>query len=82
MFVSFVQTAIEIWTLCSGATQHELLLPHSAEMHQGLKCIKLYIVVGVHVLFFFFFFFTFYEDTGWPGKSDTDGNLNNILVHW
>jgi hypothetical protein len=50
MFVSFVQTAIEIWTLCSGATQRELLLLRSAGMHQGLKCIKRYITlaVGIH----------------------------------
>jgi hypothetical protein len=69
MFVSFVQTAIEIWTLCSGATQHELLLLHSAGMHQGLKCTKLYITVGIHALIFF----NFTQTLDSPRKSDTDG---------
>jgi len=37
MFVSFVQTAIEIWKLYSGATERELLVLHIAGMHQWLK---------------------------------------------
>jgi len=40
MFVSFVQTAIEIWKLYSGATQRELLVLHIAGMHQRFKCDK------------------------------------------
>jgi len=40
MFVSFVQTAIEIWKLYSGATQRELLVLNIAGMHQRYKCDK------------------------------------------
>jgi len=37
MFVSFVQTAIEIWKLYSSATQRELLVLHIAGMHKRFK---------------------------------------------
>jgi len=40
MFVPFVQTAIEIWKMYSGATQRELLLLHVAGVHQRFKCDK------------------------------------------
>jgi hypothetical protein len=40
MFVSFVQTAIEIWKLYSGATQRELLVLHIGGMHKRFKCDK------------------------------------------
>jgi hypothetical protein len=40
MFVSFVQTAIEIWKLYIGATERELLVLHIAGMHKRFKCDK------------------------------------------
>ena len=47
MFVSFVQTAIEIWKPHSGATQRELLVLHVAGMHEGFKCNKISTVAGI-----------------------------------
>jgi hypothetical protein len=38
MFVSFVQSTIEIWKSYSGTTQHELLVLNIVGMHQRFKC--------------------------------------------
>jgi hypothetical protein len=55
MFVSFVQTAIEIWKLYSGAAQRELLILHIAGMHKRFKCDKyqpwLVPVPGIYVFY-------------------------------